>query len=425
MEANSNVINIRRPAIWLFAICLIHVILWILKRPGTPETDDFYYAEEAKNILSGDYHFGANPKNHRIGLFAPVALLIWLFGDSNFVISLFPLLISLTSVALLFSVLKKHISIPSAVLGAGLLSFNITQVDFSNRLFPDVVLAFWMFLFALSLYKWLQEKRQVFLVINLFSFLAGIFTKELMVAILPFAAIAIALDSYRNRSLKSTFTYALAFSILVFIIGLGCHLINGDALLLNRGVEEFHNEAFGKHFTRAEIAHRLFVEPFQLLNRSLGLLLILIPTLVALLYNWLTKKMKDPFTNYITLFFLCLLAYLWAGSSSLTSYVPIWLIERMWIPLLIPACFLLSTYLAEGDRRLFLLIGITLFLLGSEQAFFFGWKRGLLFLLFSGSFLFCGWKNTEPEKRSLLLLLPYLILAFYFVFTNSGWNFFS
>ncbi len=425
MEANSNVLNYKRPAIWLFVICFIHIILWILKRPGTPETDDFYYAEEAKNLLSGDYHFGANPKNHRIGLFGPVAILILLFGDSPFVISLFPLLVSLASMALLFFLLKKYYSTRVAFLCAGLLSLNITQIDFSNRLFPDVVLAFWMFLFALSLYKWIETKRARFLLLNLLCFLFGLFTKELMVAVLPFAGIVLCLDAYRQDVWRKAFVYGITFLLLILSIGIGCYLLTDDLLLLNSGVEEFHNEAFGKYFTGAEISRRLFVEPFILLNRSLGLLLILVPALVATIFSRIKKETTNPFISLITIFFFTLLAYLWFGSSSLTAYVPVWLIERMWIPLLIPACILLAHHLNKNEAGLFMAIGIILILLGAEQSFIFGWKRGALFLLFSISFFLSGSKNTKREYRSVLLLLPYLALAFYFVFTNSGWNFFS
>lgn len=421
MQANSNVVNIKRPAIWLLGICLIHLILWIIKKPPVPETDDFFYVEEAKNILNGQYHFTPSPKNHRLALILPVALFMGIFGNSPWVVSLFPLLVSLASISLLYLIIKRMAGTGPALLAAALLGFNILQIDFSVSLFPDVVLGFWMLLFFYTFYQWTQKGEVKFLLLNLLCFVGGFFTKELMVAIIPYALLVLLLDVYRSKTAKRLLTYVASFSFLVMAICFTAWCMAGDFLFFLHGVDEYHNEAFGNHFTATKIAQRLFIEPFQLLNASPGLLSVVIPAIILFPYKSLRGNQND-FSFHAGILFFTLLAYLWAGSSSITAYVPVWLIERMWIPLLIPACLLIVSGLEEANRAEFIFLAITFALLGFEQSCFYGWKRLLLYLLFAAAFALPSINKIAGKYRLPIVLLSYLILAFYFVLTNSGWG---
>jgi len=397
-------------------ICVIHVILWLIKKPGLTQTDDHYYIEEAKNILSGAYHFDISPKNHRLGLILPTAFFMSLFGNSVYVTSLFPLLISLASIVVLFNVLRRHVSPAAAILAAGLLSFNILQIDFISCLFPDVALSFWIFLFALCLYNWIHTHNNIWLAANLGCFVMGFFTKELMVAVVPYAAIILLIEARRNRSIREIMTYGFSFLLLVAGVCLACFLIAGDPFMLNKGVEEYHNEAFGKHFSTQQVLHRLFAEPFVLLNRSLGLLTLLLPALLLLLPH-ARRIEKNSLSCHVIVLLFTLLAYLWFGTSSLTSYVPVWIIERMWIPLVLPACFIMGAFFHNSNSTIYMMLAIIFILLGFEQAWFFGWKRLGLFALFSLSYLLASHKVSEKYKLPLAIA-PYLALAVYFVLTN-------
>src|SRR6187549_3581446 len=82
-------------SVFILLLLLVHASLWFLFKPIAPGTDDLVYTWNAEMMAKGEYQLTDSPKNHRLTIIAPVALLIKVFGASPYVISLWPLLCSL------------------------------------------------------------------------------------------------------------------------------------------------------------------------------------------------------------------------------------------------------------------------------------------------------------------------------------------
>jgi hypothetical protein len=76
----------------LSILLIIHIGFWIIRKPPVPGSDDLVYFLNAKSLIAGEYYLHESPKNHRLAVFAPVALLITLFGESPWIVSLWTLI---------------------------------------------------------------------------------------------------------------------------------------------------------------------------------------------------------------------------------------------------------------------------------------------------------------------------------------------
>ena len=411
---------------WLLLIFLLHIACWLVMKPPVPATDDACYVKCAQDLLKGDYHLTPSPKDHRLAVIAPTAFFISVFGDGPYVISLWPLICSLATIAVLYLFLWSRCGRMVAILAAALLSVNITQVNFSTVLFPDVIVSLFALLVLLLLFERRNEGkivRNAFL-ISLF-FILGFLSKEIMVLLLPFILI-LAVADVRNKLNKRfwlSFAFIFTGAILVFIAVY--YFFTGSFTFLYDSVRQWHNDVF---ITPAggELLKRYTYEPLVWLFGLLGyfpLLLFAVPQAAFLL----TERDAAPAMRHFAVYFLLLLGVYWFGTSSFSRFAPIPLFERMWMMLLAPACALTAFSLDElwkdaGSKLTFIMLSFFLavaaiafvFVSANRAAFFF-----LFALVIAGIYFLKGKVKLSITQKVALSILPWFVLLVWFLAHNS------
>src|SRR5437762_3153996 len=122
---------------WIIAaILFIHIICWFALKPVPPHSDDLCYVLDAKKILNNEFVITESPKDHRYGVIIPALVLTKLFGDSPYIVSLWSLLCSLSTIFILYLFLLKNSGRQTALFASLLLSINLIQIIYTTVLFP-------------------------------------------------------------------------------------------------------------------------------------------------------------------------------------------------------------------------------------------------------------------------------------------------
>src|SRR3990172_8390955 len=121
---------------WLIiAIICLAAFLRLFYYMGVVRGDDFSYAYYAHKFVQGEFPLSDLPGVKRPGLYMLVGFLFWLFGEGEFVATLFPLLASLATVFFIYKIAYllsgKNAAIVSAFLWTvfSLDIFMATQLD--------------------------------------------------------------------------------------------------------------------------------------------------------------------------------------------------------------------------------------------------------------------------------------------------------
>src|SRR5258706_7156482 len=125
---NENKFLFKKDGNLLFLIISIHVVCWFVMKPIFPQGDPLVYFINAKRILTHEYYFSTSVQSHRYGVFIPQAVLIKLFGESPYIINLWTLLCSLSSLSLIYFFVIKYINRSVAFIAGLLLSVNLIQI---------------------------------------------------------------------------------------------------------------------------------------------------------------------------------------------------------------------------------------------------------------------------------------------------------
>lgn len=403
----------------IFALTGLHVLLWLALGSPWPGTDDLCYLNQAERIADGTYQFDESPKNQRLGMILPTYVAISLFGKSPATIAIYPLLASILSIVLLIYFLRSQPTI--ALLGGLLLACNITQLTFATVLFPDVILA--LVMFATTYLIWNREKGGVLNAIAAALLLIiGFFIKQLILLLIPYLAFLIIRDIARGEHLQFAKVFIGASVALWTTMLVSVFSYTGDWLFLLKTVEENHNAVFAS-LEGVALWKRLTYEPLVFLSGLAGYWPLLILSAAGLM-----SKTQYPEERKLRELTAYLLVVFWFTSTSLESYAPVLLLDRMWIALLIPLCGLAAIAMGKIND--------------------YGWKRRtIVFVLFFLSATICLIKEHEGEAVFYLLIpttiiiinalsrwhynkmskdyigllsaIPFLLIAIWFVWSNS------
>lgn len=403
----------------ILALIGLHVFLWFALGSPWPGTDDLCYFKQAERIADGTYQFDESPKNQRLGMIIPAYVAISLFGKSPATIAIYPLLASILSIVLLTYFLRSQ---PAIGLLAGLLlACNITQLTFATVLFPDVILA--LVMFATTYLIWNREKGGVLNAIAAALLLIiGFFIKQLILLLIPYLAFLIIRDIARGEHLQFAKVFigtsvALWTTMLVSVFS-----YTGDWLFLLKTVEENHNAVFAS-LEGVALWKRLTYEPLVFLSGLAGYWPILILSAAGLV-----SKTQYPEERKLRELTAYLLVVFWFASTSLESYAPVLLLDRMWIPLLIPLCGLAAISLVKfndyGWRwKSFILM---LSILSATNSLTKGQEgEAVFYLLFPITILIIDkllqsqYNKISKVQIRLLSAIPFALIAFWFVWSNS------
>lgn len=401
----------------IFAMFL-HLVLSLALGTPWPGTDDLCYLNQAEKVVNGTYHFDESPKNQRIAIILPTYVAIGLFGKTPLTIALYPLLCSMISILMVMWFLKSNAT--TAILSGLLLACNITQITFARVLFPDVILA--LFIFA-SIYlvwnrksgHWFRPTAAALLLVS------GFFVKQLIVLVVPYLGFIVIKDLIKGEHVRFARIFILTLTISTASVVILVYNLTGDWFFLLNTIEANHNEVFAS-LDGLALWNRLTYEPLLFLSGLTGFW----PLLILAAAGMMSKK-ESVQEGKLRELFLYLLLVFWLASTSIKSYSPVLLLDRMWMPLLIPLCGLAAIGFGktlEFDVKkqiivyvVFLLTAIRCMSEGSEgEAVFY--MMIPLAILTSKRML----KKQFPaidERFKLGLALPFFLLAIWFVWSNS------
>jgi 4-amino-4-deoxy-L-arabinose transferase-like glycosyltransferase len=419
-------------------ILVFHLLAWLFLKPVWAFGDDYYYAKSAHLLLQGDQHFLFEHFRNRIGLYFPTCLLFGVFGVNPYTISFGPLLFSLLTIACVFFFTNRYAGLLAASLASTLIAFNTLQLSYSIVLFPDIVVAFYTTTMVLVLFRARASgnKPALFALCIAALFMAGLYTKESVLLVLPFLGLLCLVDLRKGQN--KLFWLLLPLFSFAFTSG-SAYLLFGDAFHPLHVFLNFSSHDLVSYNLEVSRPGGIGLEPhfiFSWLNGQLGILFLLVfsmPTFFKLLhqlYFFSTSREKSQegegqktlfsdFSTYISIYTLLLLAaYLAFFHSSL--YGIAFSCDRYWLPLLAPMAICsalalpaMNTYRGWGYIAVFILLAVCNYYLH-------GFSRSFLSLVFATASGLVLVFNSRPRLRALGFLAPFVILCGYFLIKNSN-----
>lgn len=342
-------------------VAAVTLVYWLGGRDGLYGLDDFLYARYAHQLATGTYHLPVDPQHllhdplrHRWAVFGPVAVAFQLGGINLVTATLWPLIATLGTTALLTALLIKYS--PLAAAGATLaLGLSQHTLWLATYLYGDNV-AMLLALAAAAVpavYRWGNGRHPVawgvtFALANLAAWLS----KETIVWYLP-AYAWLALLDWRARANGRFWLAAGATGMLLLAGYFGLYALRtGDPW------QRFHEIAttgrflrsgnFGGRPTGALVA-RLTWEPVVMLAAS-GLGVLAWPAVLAAARpGWRDQLLlRGPRAAEGWWLLLALVSGVqwWLGSASLDFWDPLALNPRLLTPLLPPLAVLAGVALA-------------------------------------------------------------------------------
>lgn len=410
-------------------ILAVHIVCWLLLKPPVPHSDDLCYIQEGEKIIHNTYDVNESPKNHRFVVILPALILTQVFGSNPHIISLWPLLCSLATIAVLYFYVLR-INKEAAIIFSILLSLNIIQIIYSTVLFPDIICAFFVSVFLIFLYKGRVENIHVMrnAIGAVMAFGVGFFSKEIILLALPFCFLMSVHDCVQKKRLLFWRIFYCSFFVFVCLILCLSFALTGDALFFYKSVEQNHNLVFAPALDNINLLKRLTIEPAAWLFNQYGYILLFLFAVPSIVFSRHIEPAQQQFYFFWRLYFFLLLITYWFGTTSLSHFAPILLLDRMWMLLLLPLCILsaktISGIINERNSNTIPLFLISLFIAsGLYSLCFETFTKTTLFFSFALA-VFVSHKTVSNRKlnrlQPLLILLPYVVLAFYFIFRNSN-----
>lgn len=343
----------------LAAIILIAAALRAYSFAGFIGLDDAEYADLADRVLKGVFPFGmyegAAVFPQRVGVIIPAAVIFRLFGVSELTMVIYPLVISVLSVAVAYVAASQFFGQRAGLIAAFIWALLPVEMSNATKLLPDLPSAFYASLGVLGvlLISGSGEKRKA--VIFLWGLLAGAsfgiswLCKESITYLAPFCLFLL-IYTIRKDPGKNTALWAgvAAASIgILFTEMLAYRHFTGDWLFRFHQVEinyqQFKNGFFteGSRFGwdpgsgyAANLAKRLLVTGPKAIFINSQFLYTPLIGLAASAYAWLRKDRAF----LIPAIWLFTLAFMFNFSSSSTStYIPLALFNRYLYPICLPA----------------------------------------------------------------------------------------
>ncbi len=336
----------------------VHVLAWWLRPEAFfSDIDSQHYGRLAAQMLNGTFAFEPHTFNDRFGVTVPVAAIYRVLGIGVRTSTLWPLIASLVTIAIVFVATDRTFGRRAALLAALLLATNVVQIDYAAHLIPDIILAVFMVGSAALLYAARDPERGASARPALHGSLcalllfAGLLTKKTVLWGVPFFVGLMVWDLVRQRRNVRLWTAFLATGVACTVSFLLFYfLATGDPLYPLANVEGAHNELrtsfFGK--SRAQYVERLTESPIKFFIRQAGyghLMLLAVPALLCLVRP---LRALPRGARYWAAYLAIVLGSFWFGTTSLRSYNLLPVSPRFLIPLLAPLSILGGVTLARA-----------------------------------------------------------------------------
>jgi hypothetical protein len=358
------------PLHWMIfaGLLAIAVILRLAAFQGYSDSDPRSYAVLANDLANGMLHIpeydDAPVFPLRLGVYAPTAALIKVFGLSEITLVAYPFLVSIVG-CLLGYALARHFGTPLAGL-IGLSALAVLPIDISmaSILLPDAIAAFWanvgVALACCALNR--SKSRHAALLGTLSGACFGVswLCKEAVVYLVPFVAILVLVLHRQSRlSVRTTCMAAISVgSIAVLLAEMTFFgMLSGDPLFRLHATERNYVQSAVWFFDKSSpyygwddggyvkaLVKRLFFDgPREMFFNSR---MSFMPALAILGAAWAFVFRRRAFVTP-TIWLISLLVMFNFMTSSFSAYKPLPLLDhRHLYPIVLPSLVIVGGFLA-------------------------------------------------------------------------------
>jgi hypothetical protein len=342
VNQTSLVVRLRRDHWPPVVGTLVLILIWAKFPHFFIASDEYYYAARAYGVLESGLRseFGGHIFGHRVGVYLPVAAVYAVVGASPHTTNL---VLLAAAVTILWVVCTSLPDVRARWFGTLFVVTCVPLLIGTTELLPDLLLAAYLALAAAVLNGRAARSSSRSLcrggvLAAAFWFLA-LMTKENAYWLAPVWLGAVCLDLKRRNFAAVRFFHVpalITFSLLLVAYLVVCQIWLGDALARLSAVQALTGHHHWSIESSEELVRRLTVDPARFFWDYYGLLCVL-----PLFSYWFVppglRLWVGVAGSYLVLF--------WFGSTSLTSYQPLPLRQRMPLPL-VPAFSILSACLA-------------------------------------------------------------------------------
>jgi 4-amino-4-deoxy-L-arabinose transferase-like glycosyltransferase len=404
----------------LFFLLFLHLAAWVALKPVWPSSDDLQYSLQALRFHVTGFHPDYGQFVNRPGVYIPAAFLIRLFGMNPWVISLWPLLISLATITIVFFVLSETVNLKTAFLGGFLMATNIFQISWAAELFPDLIVSFFGLtaVTALWLGRRSSEKRNVFLFLYSTALVIGFFCKESILLLVPFIGLVCLLDLVRGKNVDFWLRCLGCTFLAVCFVSLVYYVATGDAFHRFRSMYDFSRNHLidrdGENYIRSGAPSGLL----EWLIYQLGYVFLFVFSIPAFL--WI-RKTEFSFLNFILFYSVVLFAenalLFQTGKFGIVFMQP-----RLWMFLIPSLSVVVAGVICQADRKTMVIVFAVLVFLCAYAYMHTGLKRMILFAMFTLAVAIDGLVISTSRKSIFGILVCFMILGGTFVYSNSSWG---
>ncbi|MEM2175557.1 MAG: glycosyltransferase family 39 protein, partial [Candidatus Micrarchaeia archaeon] len=352
---NKNKRNVFLIKYTLIFILLIAIFVRLIFFVGLNWSDDVNYVYLSHEILKGNYR-PSYMTSLRLLMIFPLALFFKLFGVSQASAALYPFLLSLGNIIIIFFISKLLFNEKVGIIAALVLAFFPLDVNYATWIMGDVPLAFYT---SLSAYFFIRaefkEKR-----INrkrLFFFLSGIFVgfayslKFFGLLMFIFFASYFIIKGVIKKKLELNAIF-IFFGYLLFFIaeGLFYYISTGDFLLqVHSGFSYFAQKERLKyefvtdfHFY-PRVMFNLDYNYRPMWNNKYTYFGFFYYFVVISIIFIILKKIKKAYI--VILWFITVFLYMQFGTMSITEYIPMHRLDRHLTMIEVPSIILFSIFI--------------------------------------------------------------------------------
>ncbi|MCB9284975.1 MAG: hypothetical protein H6563_12935 [Lewinellaceae bacterium] len=379
--------------------------------------DDLHYAQLAHDLNHGIVDFN-NHYSYRISIIGLTALSYKLFGVSDFASALPPLLLSAGILSLVFALLRNK---PWTTLFAGLslTTFSNWYLFYSDKLMPDIYVAFSVMaaLFILHKYKYGSPKNRPagYALLFALALLFGFISKGTILLVAPLLLYLAAIDLIYKRDLRF-WAYSAVFGVtLLAVYFAGIWFLTGD---FAKRFEAIVNNSYLNlcSYDQQPWKYLLGRISYQFFNLTVydglftGYVFVLVYVLRRRVRDYF--RFETPFSFFLVSSVILFLSANFM-STSFSAYTPMCLDPRHYLFLVpvvsIPAASILTAFLEKkkGGYLLLLLLG----LLSALSFFLPGNAFWELFLPLTALILLYFLFGKSAGARVIFMLLLALVLA--------------
>ncbi|MCU0446687.1 MAG: hypothetical protein MUE85_17410 [Microscillaceae bacterium] len=313
--------------------------------------DDLSYARYAHYWSINQGYVNRDIFTHRLGFILPMAGFYALWGVNDTTTTLLPFVSYVGILSLIYRFFSPS-SVWIAIYAAILVGFDFYTLLFSQKVYPDLLLAWVVWALVISLYHRANDWRAVGWSVGLFFY--GFLVKETIFYVLPLILFAGIYD-LKLRQNQFFWLGFVGLGVAVGVVYLGFYgYFTQDWFYRFHTIQSGHYaDATHSYFDKPwqALIPRLTYEPVLMLLNS-GMMLVFLPTLPSLgrLYRlafWDTKNWEF----WLVAAFISILGVFWLGSTSWQFYNPIGLLGRMILMLMPIAAVLAAINLERATQQ--------------------------------------------------------------------------